>query len=61
MIDSFYFIALTMIDQSILIRGVVIHCRLVQLIIANEIFSHVVFFDNQTNNLVKAEIKISEA
>jgi hypothetical protein len=58
MIDSFYFIALTTIDQSILIVGVVVCCRLVQPIIANETFSHVIFFDNQTNNLVKAQAMI---
>jgi hypothetical protein len=56
MIDSFYFIVLTMIDQSILIGGVIICCQLVQPIIANETFSHAVFFDNQTNDLVKAQI-----
>ncbi len=38
MIDSFYFIALTTIDQSILIRGGVLRCRLVQPIVANETF-----------------------
>ncbi len=54
MIDSFYFIALATIEQSILIGGVVVHCQLVQPIVANETFSHAVFFDNQTNNLVKA-------
>jgi hypothetical protein len=54
MINSFYFIASTMIDQSILIRGVVIRRRLVQPIVANETFSCAIFFDDQTNNLVKA-------
>jgi hypothetical protein len=44
MIDSFYFIALTTIDQSILIGGVVVCCRLVQPIVANETFSHAIFF-----------------
>ncbi len=48
MIDSFYFIALTTIDQSVLIKGVVICCHLVQPIVVNETFSHAVFFDNQT-------------
>jgi hypothetical protein len=61
MIVSFYFIALTTIDQSILIGGVVVRCQLVQPIVANETFSHAVFFDNQTNNLVKAQIMISAA
>jgi hypothetical protein len=51
MIISFYFIALTMIDQSILIGGVIVCCQLVQPIVANETFSHAVFFDNQTTNL----------
>ena len=58
MINSFYFIALTIIDQSILIGGVVIFYRLVQPIIANKTFSHEVFFEDQTNNLVKAQIMI---
>jgi hypothetical protein len=61
MIDSFYFIALTTIDQSILIMGVVVCCQLVQPIVANETFSHVVFFDNQTNDLVRAQIMILAA
>jgi hypothetical protein len=54
MIDSFYFIALTMIDQSTLIGGGVIGCQLLQPIIANETFLHAVFFDDHTNNLVNA-------
>ncbi len=54
MINSFYFIALTMTDQLILIGEVVLCCQLVQPIVANETFSHAVFFDDQTNNLVKA-------
>jgi hypothetical protein len=54
MIDSFCFIALTTIDQSILIGGVVVRCQLVQTIVPNEAFSQAVFFDNQTNNLIKA-------
>jgi hypothetical protein len=54
MINSFYFIALTMTDQSILIGEVVIFYWLVQPAIANETFSHGVFFDNETNDLVKA-------
>jgi hypothetical protein len=54
MINSFYFIALTTTDQSILIGEVVICCQLVQPIVANEIFSHALFFLNdQTNDLVK--------
>ncbi len=61
MIDSFYFIALTTIDQSILIGGVVVCCWLIQPIIANETFSHVVFFDDQTNDLVKVQIMILAA
>ncbi len=44
MIDSFYFIALTMIDRSILIGGAVIRCWLVQPIVVNETFSRAVFF-----------------
>jgi hypothetical protein len=58
MIDSFCFIALTTIVQSILIGGVVVCCQLIQPIVANETFSKAVFFDNQTNNLVKAQIMI---
>jgi hypothetical protein len=58
MINSFYFIAFTTIDQSILIGGVVICCRLVQLILANENLPHAVIFDNQTNDLDKAQIMI---
>jgi hypothetical protein len=54
MIDSLYFIALTTTDQLILIGEVVVLCQLVQPIIANETFSHALFFDNQTNDLVKA-------
>jgi hypothetical protein len=54
MINSFYFIALTSTDQSILIEEVVICCRLVQPIVRNETFSHAVFFEDQTNDLVKA-------
>ena len=54
MINSFYFIALATTDQSILIGEVVIRCILVQPIVTNETFSHAVFFDNQTNDLVKA-------
>jgi hypothetical protein len=61
MIDSFYFIALTTIDQSILIGGVVISCQLVQPIVANETFSHAIFFDDQTNDPVKAQIMILAA
>jgi hypothetical protein len=61
MIDSFYFTALTMIDQSILIGGVVIRFQLLQPIVANETFSRPVFFDNQTNDLVKAQIMILAA
>jgi hypothetical protein len=51
MINSFYLIALTTINQLILIGGVVVCCQLVQPIVANETFSHVIFFDNQTNDL----------
>jgi hypothetical protein len=58
MIGSFYFIALTTIDQSILIGWFVICCQLVQTIVMNETFSHAVFFDEQINNLVKAQIMI---
>jgi hypothetical protein len=54
MITSFYFIALTTADQLILIGEVVVCCQLVKPIIANETFSHAVFFDNQTNDLDKA-------
>jgi hypothetical protein len=53
MINFFYFIALTMTDQSILIGEVVVHCQSVQPIVTNETFSHAVFFDDQTNDLVK--------
>jgi hypothetical protein len=59
MINSFYFIALTMIDQSILMGGgVVVCCQLVQPIVANETFPHAIFFDYQTNDLIKAQIMI---
>ncbi len=58
MIDFFYFIALTTIDQSILIGGGVVCCQLVQPTVANETFSHATFFDDQTNNLIKAQIMI---
>jgi hypothetical protein len=54
MTNLFYFIALTMTDRLILIGEVVICCRLVQPIVTNETFSHEVFFDDQTNDLVKA-------
>ncbi len=54
MVNSIYFIALTTEDQSILIGEVVVHYWLVQPIFANNTFSHAVFFDNQTNDLVKA-------
>jgi hypothetical protein len=50
-----------MIDQSILIGGVVIHWWLVQPIVADETFSHAIFFDDQQNNLVKAQTMISAA
>jgi hypothetical protein len=53
MIYSFYFIALKRADRLILIGEVVVCCRLVQPIVANETFSHGVFFDDQTNDLVK--------
>jgi hypothetical protein len=53
MINSFYFIALTTTDQSILIGEVVVRCQLVQPIVVNETFSHTLFFDDQTNDLVK--------
>jgi hypothetical protein len=52
MIKSFYFIALTMTDQSILTREVVVCCQFVQPIIANEAFLREVFFEYQTNDLV---------
>ncbi len=61
MIDSFYFIALTTIDRSILIGGVVVCCRLVQPTVANEIFSHAIFFGDQTNDLAKAQTMILAA
>jgi hypothetical protein len=61
MINSFSFIALTTIDQSILIGGVVIRCQMVQPIVANETFSHAIFFEVQTNDLVKAQIMILAA
>jgi hypothetical protein len=54
MINSFYSIAVTTTDQLILIGEVVICCQLAQPIIANETYSHAVFFDNQINDLVKA-------
>jgi hypothetical protein len=54
MINSFYFIALTMTDQSILIGEVVVRCRLVQPIVAKETFSHALFFDDKKNDLVIA-------
>jgi hypothetical protein len=43
MINSSYFIALTMIDRLILSGGVVICCQLVQPIIMNETFSHAIY------------------
>jgi hypothetical protein len=61
MIDSFYFTALISNRPIDLDRGVVVCCRLVEPIIANEIFSHAVFFNNQTNNLVKAQTMILAA
>jgi hypothetical protein len=54
MINFFYFIALKTTDQLILIKEVVVCCQLVQPIVANETFLHAVFYDNQTDDLLKA-------
>jgi hypothetical protein len=54
MINAFYIVVLTRTDQLILIGGIVVCCQLVQPIITNETFSHALFFDDQTNDLVKA-------
>jgi hypothetical protein len=58
MINSIYFTALLSNRPINLDWLVVVCCQLVKPIVVNETFSHVVYFDNQTNDLVKAQTMI---
>jgi hypothetical protein len=55
MINSFYFIALISDRPINLDQGVFGCCQLVKPIVISETFSHTVFVDDQTNNLIKVQ------
>jgi hypothetical protein len=61
MINSFYFIALISNRPINLDRGVVVCCQLIEPIVVNETFLNMVFFDDQTINLVKGQTMILAA
>ncbi len=61
MINSFYFTALLSNRPINLDWGIAVCCQLVKPIVTNETFSHVVYFYDQTNDLVKAQTMILAA